>query len=163
MCSTFIISALCSILTNSLPSEMLCVRKFSWMEEPGGLQSMESLRVRHDWATSLSFSTFMHWHFKFYIFLDLENSWEDSIEDSYTSRREFFPFHCLTWVWYIGPNSWSNTDILLLTEVHNSFRSSQFFPSPNPPTLSFWFYSIESHPGYHISFSHYVSLNSSCL
>ena len=25
-----------------------------WMEEPGGLQSMGSLRVRHDWATSLS-------------------------------------------------------------------------------------------------------------
>ena len=30
-------------------------------EEPGGLQSMGSLRVRHDWATSLSHSTFMHW------------------------------------------------------------------------------------------------------
>ena len=28
--------------------------KIPWMEEPGGLQSMESLRVRHDWATSLS-------------------------------------------------------------------------------------------------------------
>ena len=28
--------------------------------EPGGLQSMGSLRVRHDWATSLSLFTFMH-------------------------------------------------------------------------------------------------------
>ena len=28
------------------------------MEEPGRLQSMGSLRVRHDWATSLSLSTF---------------------------------------------------------------------------------------------------------
>ena len=27
----------------------------------GGLQSMGSLRVRHDWATSLSLFTFMHW------------------------------------------------------------------------------------------------------
>ena len=27
--------------------------KFPWMEEPGGLQSMRSLRVGHDWATSL--------------------------------------------------------------------------------------------------------------
>ena len=27
-----------------------------WMEEPGRLQSMGSLRVRHDWATSLSLS-----------------------------------------------------------------------------------------------------------
>ena len=64
MCSTFIISALCSILTNSLPSEMLCVRKFSWMEEPGGLQSMGSLRVKYDWASSLSLFTFMHWRRK---------------------------------------------------------------------------------------------------
>ena len=38
--------------------------KIPWMEEPGGLQSMESLRVRHDWATSLSLSTFMHWRRK---------------------------------------------------------------------------------------------------
>ena len=30
-------------------------------EEPDGLQSMGSLRVGHDWATSLSLSTFMHW------------------------------------------------------------------------------------------------------
>ena len=32
-----------------------------WMEEPGRLQSMGSLRVGHDWATSLSLFTFMHW------------------------------------------------------------------------------------------------------
>ena len=30
--------------------------KIPWMEEPGGLQSMELLRVGHDWATSLSLS-----------------------------------------------------------------------------------------------------------
>ena len=35
-----------------------------WMEEPGRLQSMGSLRVRYDWATSLSFFTFMHWRRK---------------------------------------------------------------------------------------------------
>ena len=33
--------------------------KIPWTEEPGGLQSTGSLRVRHDWATSLF--TFMHW------------------------------------------------------------------------------------------------------
>ena len=36
--------------------------KIPWMEEPGGLQSMGSLRVGHDWATSLF--TFMHWRRK---------------------------------------------------------------------------------------------------
>ena len=35
--------------------------KIPWMEEPGRLQSMGSLRVRHDWATSLSLFTF-HFH-----------------------------------------------------------------------------------------------------
>ena len=30
--------------------------KIPWMEEPGGLQSMGSWRVRHNWATPLSFS-----------------------------------------------------------------------------------------------------------
>ena len=38
--------------------------KIPWMEEPGGLQSMGSLRVRHYWATSLSLFTFTHWRRK---------------------------------------------------------------------------------------------------
>ena len=38
--------------------------KSPWTEEPGRLQSMGSRRVRHDWATSLSLFTFMHWRRK---------------------------------------------------------------------------------------------------
>ena len=38
--------------------------KIPWMEEPGRLQSMGSLRVGLDWATSLSLFTFMHWRRK---------------------------------------------------------------------------------------------------
>ena len=38
--------------------------KIPWTEEPGRLQSMGSHRVRHDWATSLSLLTFMHWRRK---------------------------------------------------------------------------------------------------
>ena len=38
--------------------------KIPWMEEPGKLQSMGSLGVGHDWATSLSLFTFMHWRRK---------------------------------------------------------------------------------------------------
>ena len=34
--------------------------KIPWTEESGGLQSMGSLRVGHDWETSLSLCTFMH-------------------------------------------------------------------------------------------------------
>ena len=35
-----------------------------WTEEPGGLPSMGSRRVGHDWVTSLSRFTFMHWRWK---------------------------------------------------------------------------------------------------
>ena len=38
--------------------------KIPWAEEPGGLQSMGSLRVEHNWVTSLSLFTFMHWRRK---------------------------------------------------------------------------------------------------
>ena len=38
--------------------------KIPWTEEPGGLQSMGSLRVGHDWVTSLLLFTFMHWRRK---------------------------------------------------------------------------------------------------
>ena len=38
--------------------------KIPWVEEPGRLQSTGSLRVGHDWATSISLFTFMHWRRK---------------------------------------------------------------------------------------------------
>ena len=38
--------------------------KIPWTEEPGRLQSMGSLRVGHDWVTSLSLFTFMPWRRK---------------------------------------------------------------------------------------------------
>ena len=47
-----------------VPHSSTVARKIPWMEEPGRLQSMGSLRVRHDWATWLSLSTFMHWRRK---------------------------------------------------------------------------------------------------
>ena len=46
------------------PQSSTLAWKIPWMEEIGRLQSMGSLRVRHDWATSLSIFTFMHWRRK---------------------------------------------------------------------------------------------------
>ena len=43
------------------PHSSVLAWKIPWTEEPGGLQSMGSLRVGHDWATSLSLFTF-HFH-----------------------------------------------------------------------------------------------------
>ena len=45
------------------PTRVLAWR-IPWTKEPGGLQSMGSLGVGHDWATSLSLFTFMHWRRK---------------------------------------------------------------------------------------------------
>ena len=46
------------------PHSSILAWKIPWAEEPGRLQSMGSLRVGHDWVTSLSLFTFMHWRRK---------------------------------------------------------------------------------------------------
>ena len=43
------------------PHSSILAWKVPLMEEPGRLQSMGSLRVRHDRVTSLSLFIFMHW------------------------------------------------------------------------------------------------------
>uniref|UniRef100_A0A8B9Y6P0 Actin-related protein 2/3 complex subunit n=1 Tax=Bos mutus grunniens TaxID=30521 RepID=A0A8B9Y6P0_BOSMU len=48
------------------PHSSTLVWKIPWMEEPGRLQSMGSLRVGHDRATSLSLFTFIHWRRKWH-------------------------------------------------------------------------------------------------
>ena len=56
--------------------------KIPWMEEPGWLQSMGLLGVRHDWATSLSLFTFMHWRRKWQptsVFLPGESQGQESL------------------------------------------------------------------------------------
>ena len=47
---------------NGTPLQYSCLE--NPMEEPGGVQSMGSLGVGHDWVTSLSIFTFMHWRRK---------------------------------------------------------------------------------------------------
>ena len=56
--------------------------KIPWAEEPSGLQSMGSRRVGHDWATSLSLFTFMHWRRKWQptpVFLPGESQGQGSL------------------------------------------------------------------------------------
>ena len=48
---------------NGNPLQYSCLN-IPWTEEPGRLQSMGWLRVGHDWATSLSLFTLMHWRRK---------------------------------------------------------------------------------------------------
>ena len=65
-CPPFLSFSLCGALHPLLekvmaPYSSTLAWKIPWMEEPGRLQSVGSRRVGHDWATSLSLFTFMHW------------------------------------------------------------------------------------------------------
>ena len=88
--------------------------KIPWMEEPGRLQSMGSLRVRHDWATSLSLFTFIHWRRKWqpspafivYRLLDSSHSdWREMVPqcgfDLHFSHNEWMAPHSSTLAWKI--------------------------------------------------------------
>ena len=49
---------------NGTPLQYSFAWKIPWTEEPGRLQSMELLRVWHDWVTSLSLFTIGRWRRK---------------------------------------------------------------------------------------------------
>ena len=66
--------------------------KIPWMEEPCGLQSMRSLRVGHDRATSLSLLTFMHWRRK----------WQPT--------PMFLPGESQRWGSLVGYRQWGGTE-----------------------------------------------------
>ena len=79
-----------------------------WMEEPGGLPSMRSLRVRHDWATSLWLFTFMHWRRKWQptpVFLPGESQGRGSL---------------------VGCRLWGRTE----SNTTEASSSSRLYPSP---------------------------------
>ena len=67
--------------------------KIPWMEEPGGLQSIGLLRVGHDWATSLSLFTFMHWRRK----------WQPT--------PVFLPAESQGWGSLVGCHLWGHTEL----------------------------------------------------
>ena len=60
----FIITLMIEMEKAMAPHSSTLAWKIPRTEEPGGLQSMGSLGVGHDWATSLSLFTFMHWRRK---------------------------------------------------------------------------------------------------
>ena len=74
--------------------------KIPWTEEPGRLQSMGSLRVGHDWVTSLSLFTFMCWRRKWQptpVFLPGESQGQRSLVGCHlwqpTSMCNSMPLH----------------------------------------------------------------------
>ena len=72
--------------------------KIPWTEEAGRLQSTGLQRVRHDWVTSLSLFTFMHWRRK----------WQPT--------PVFLPGESQGWGSLVGYHLWGHTE-LDMTEV----------------------------------------------
>ena len=75
------------------PHSSTLALKIPWLEEPDGLQSMGSLGVRHDWATSLLLFTFMHWRRK----------WQPT--------PVFFPGKSQGWSSLVGCRLWGRTEL----------------------------------------------------
>ena len=86
--------------------------KIPWTEEPGGLQSMGSRRVGHDWATSLWLFTFMHWRRQWQptpVFLPGESQGRGSLvgcclwgRKSRTRLKRLSSSSFICWSWLIG-------------------------------------------------------------
>jgi len=82
-------------------------------EEPGRLQSMGSLPVRHDWATSLSLFTFMHWRKK----------WQPT--------PVFLPGESQGWGSLVGCRLWGHTESDMIKATWQQGVSKLFLKGPD--------------------------------
>ena len=93
-------------------------------EEPGRLKSMGSLRLGHDWATSLSLFTFIHWRRKWQptpVFLLGESQGEQSLlgcclwghTESDTTERLHFQFSLSIFTFMHWRRKWQPTPVFL--------------------------------------------------
>ena len=92
-----------------------------WAEEPGRLQSMGSLRVRHDWASSLSLFTFMHWR----------RQWQ--------STPVFLPGESQGWESLVGCHLCGHTE----SDMTEATSQQQQQMGPDAMTLVFWMLSFK--------------------
>ena len=98
--------------------------KIPWMEEPGRLQSMELLRVRHNWATSLSLFTFMHWRRKWQptpVFLPGESQGQGSLVGCHLWGHTESDTTAVTW------HSIAFSEILLTSPISQFSNSSSSY------------------------------------
>ena len=137
--------------------------KIPWVEEPSRLQSMGSLRIGHNWVTSLSLFTFMHWRRKWQpttLFLPGESQGRGSLvgcrlwgctESDMTERLHFhFSLSC------IGEGKWHSTPVLLpgksmdggawWAAVHGVAKSRTWLSNF---TFTFYFHALEKEMATH--------------
>ena len=95
--------------------------KIPWLEEPGRLQSMGSLRVGHDLATSLSLFTFIHWRRK----------WQPT--------PVFLPGESQGWGSQVGCCLWNHTEWTRLKRLSSSSNPTSSQASPYVFSVSLTF------------------------
>ena len=131
-----------------------------WAEEPGGLQSMGSLGVEHDWVTSLSL--FMHWRRKWQptpVFLPGESQgwgnlvgchlWghtESNMTEATWQHRELYSISCNNLQWKIiyiyihiteSLCQTPNTNTILQINYNSIFKSRKMIISLRDSPLLF--------------------------
>ena len=109
--------------------------KTPWTEEPGRLQSMGSLKVGHDWVTSLSLFTFMPWRRKWQptpVFLPGESQGWGSLVGSHRVGHDWSDLAAFSSNHMIG--SLVNSLLILPPSLLPRFNSS-CFKSPSYGTL----------------------------
>ena len=106
--------------------------KIPWTEEPGRLQSTGSQRVRHDWATSFSLLTFMHWRRKWLptpVFLPGESQGQGNLVGCHLWGS--------TWLKRLSSSSSSSSNTLeFLAKASHQICNMQIYPS----SLVFFFF-----------------------
>ena len=119
--------------------------KVPWMEEPGGLQSMGSRRVGHDWETSFSLFTLMHWRRKWQptpVFLPGESqgwgTWRAAVsgvaqsltwlKQLSSSSSRYGPLLQLSLTLKLGASILSDETMLSLTASHRRLWSPHLSP-----------------------------------
>ena len=81
--------------------------KIPWMEEPGGLQSLGSLEVGHDWVTSLSLFTFMQ----------CRRKWQPT--------PVFLPGESHGWRSLVGYSPWGHKESDMTERLHFHFQGNR--------------------------------------
>ena len=100
---------------SSKPRDWTLAWKIPWTEEPGGLQSMGSLRVGHDWGISLSLFTSMHWRRKWQptpVFLPGESQRQGSLVEGWIWLKRLSSSSCISYIGRWIPYHWATWEVL---------------------------------------------------
>ena len=94
------------------PGSSTLAWKIPWTEEPGRLQSTGSLRIGHNWETSLSLFTFMHWR----------RTWQPT--------PVFLPEESQGWGSLVGCHLWGRTTSDMTEAIQQKQQQQQQFCEP---------------------------------